>query len=356
MRRALAVLIAGAALLAAPPAEAASYDPVASGKTTLTLSPSFARFLAERHVSIELRGGAKRQGRRIVLPVAGGEVDSAAGLAGVDNAGTIIFVAGKRQLPLRAIVFKAKRSPLYAKVGGGQLKIASAKRISSSRKGFGASFNATGLRLTAKAATRLDKKLRLGRALRGGEEIGTLAVSVQPRTVHLLPQGRIYLAIDPAFFAKLNDLFVSLNPIAPAELAPGPVLSFPVGLESTLAPDAGLGTIKTGGAVELLQLGSAQVFWREQWLEPGSAAISSEVDVQPSPPRPGKQPRGPLLSLVPGGSVVSNPSSRTIEISGKAVSLTAATAESLNAAFADGRPTFAAGEPVGTLSTSVASE
>ena len=255
--------VAVAVMLPAPSAEGSSYDPVGSGTTSLTLSGSFSKLLSRHHVTIELSGGARRKGRKIFLPAAGGEVDPAAGLASVDSAGTIAFVSGKRRLPFRSIVFKAKRAPLYAKVGGGQLKVAGAKSLQARREGFGAGFSATGLRLTSKVATRLDKKLRLGKVLAGGEEIGSLAVSVTPSTVHLLPQGRVNLAIDPAFFAKLNQLFVSLNPIAPAELGPGPTLSLPVGLESTLAPDAGSGTIKLGGAAELLQLGSAQIFWRE---------------------------------------------------------------------------------------------
>lgn len=344
-------------LLGASAAAASSgYDPVASGSTTITLSASFAQLLARNHVSVEARGGAKRKGRRIVLPATGGEFDPVGGAGTVEGAGSIVFVAGRRTLPFRAVVFKAKRSPLYAKVGGGQLKIASAKALHSKRQGFGATFSATGLRLTAKVATRLDKKLRLGKAIAAGQEIGSIASSVSAGTVHLEPRGRLSLAVDPAFYAKLNSLFVSLNPIAPAELGAGPTLSFPVGLESTLAPDATSGTVKLGGAVELLQLGSAQVFWREVWLEPGAASLAAEADVEPSPPQAGKQPQGSLFSLPLGASVSSDPSRRTIAISGQSATLTAATAASLNAAFAPGSATFAAGETVGTLSLSAQAE
>jgi len=351
-------VVAGLCALDAPAAEGSGggYDPVASGTTTISLSAPFARLLAQHHVSIGTRGGATRMGRKIVLAAAGGEFDPVLGGATVESAGSITFVSGKRRVPLRAISFKAKRAPLYAKVGGGQLKIASAKKLAFRRRGFGASFTATGLRITAKVATRLDKKLRLGKAIAAGQEIGTVTATVSPATVHLLPQGRLNLAFDPAFFAKLNGLFVSLNPIAPAELGPGPTLSFPVDLESTLAPDAATGTVKLGGAVELLQLGNAQLFWREAWLEPGVASLAAEADAEPSPPQAGKQPQGPLLGLPPGASVSSDPSRRTIAISGQAATLTAAAAGSLNAAFAEGRPVFAAGEAVGALSLSATGE
>lgn len=337
-------------VLAVPPAGAAEYDPVASGATTLTISAPFAKLLASHHVSIQAKGGAKRRGPKIVLPASGGDFDPVLGTGTVESEGTIVFVSGKRRVPFRAIVFKAKRSPFYARVGGTQFKVAGAKRLSSKREGFGVGFTATGLRLSAKVATRLDKKLRLGKAIQPGQEIGVLTSRVAPRTVHLLPQNRVALALDPAFVAKLNKLFVSLNPIAPAELGPGPTLSFPIGPESALAPDGTTGLIKTGGSVELLQLGSAQIFWREVWLEPGAAVIAAEADVEPSPPKAGRQPQAPLLSFPAGGQLVADPAAGTIVVSGRGVTLTAATAEALDSSFAEGKPTFVAGESVGTIS------
>lgn len=338
------------AILPCASAGADAYDPIASGQTTIAFARPFLSTLAAHGAKIEVKAGAKRKGAKAVLPAAGGEFDPALGAGTVESEGTIVFVAGKRRVPFRRIVFKAKRSPLFAKVGGSQLKIASGATLHPTRAGFGERFLAGRLRLTAKVASRLNKKLRLGQALSAGTPLGAVEATVQPATVHLIPQGRLSLALDPAFAAKLNELFVSLNPIAPAELAPGPTLSFPVGLESTLAPDAAAGVVKLGGAVELLQLGNAQVFWREVWLEPGAASLAAEADIEPSPPQVGKQPQGPLLSLPPGASVTADPSSRTIGISGQNATLTAATAESLNAAFAPGSSTFAAGETIGTLS------
>ena len=356
MKTAIAVLAAAVLLPIAPARAGSSYDPVGTGTTTLTLSTSFSRFLSRHHVSLEPLADAKRTGRKIAFPVSEGELDPGAGLASVVSEGKLMFVAGNHRVLFRSIAFKATRTPLFAKVGGSQLKVASAESLKATREGFGARFFATGLKLTAKVATRLNKKLRLGRELKPGTEIGSLAVSVTPQTVHLRPEGRINLAIAPPFFAKLSELFVSLNPVAPAELSPGPVLSFPVGHESTLAPDGSLGTIKTVGAVELLQLGNTQIFWREPWLEPGIRAIVAEADIEPAPPNPGRQPRSPLLSLALDGQVTPTPSARTIEIAGRSVSLTAGAAEALNSAFAAHQPTFVAGELLGTLSTFVTAE
>lgn len=333
----------------------AAYDPLASGSMTLVLAKPLAAVLVGYQVKVETRAGATRKGGRIALPAAGGEVDPRLGLAAVEGEGSVIFAAGRRKVVFRHLAFKAKRAPLYAKVGGGQLKLAAGARVSSRRSGFGASFKASGLKLTAKLATRLNKKLGLGKSLKAGQLLGTVAAEASPATVHLEPRGRLTLAVDPAFYTKLSNLFVSLNPIAPAELAAGPTLSFPVGLESTLAPGATSGTVKLGGAVELLQLGSTQLFWRELWLEPEGNSLLAETDTEPSPPNPGKQPQGPLLALS-GGALASDPSARTIAISGQSVTLDPATAAALNAAFAKGQPTFAAGEAVGTMSISTTAE
>ncbi len=333
----------------------ALYDPLASGSTTIALARPFASLLASHGVKIEAKGGATRKGSRIVLPASGGEFDPGLGAGTVESEGTLVLAAGKRKVILRKLLFKAKRSPLYAKVGGGQLKIATASRLRAKRDGFGERFAAAGLRLTAKLASRLNKKLRLGKALSSGQPLGSLAARAIPATVHLAQQGRLSLAVDPAFAAKLNGLFVSLNPIAPAELSSGPTLSFPVGPESTLAPDGTGGTVKLEGAAELLQLGSAQVFWREAWLEPGIASLLVEVDLQPSPPHSGRRPQGPLLALPPAAAG-SDPAARTISISGQGATLTEAAATELNEAFAEGRPSFNAGEVVGTISLAATAE
>ncbi|HEX5592301.1 MAG TPA: hypothetical protein VFX35_03000 [Solirubrobacterales bacterium] len=342
-----------ATLLLSGHAEGA-YDPVVSGSTNITFAKPFLGVLRSHGVKLQVRGGTLR-GSRVTLPASGGEIDPKSGTGTVESAGTVVFVAGARKVILRNVVFQAKRAPLYAKVGGGQLKLASGARVADKRSGFGAEFSAAGMRLTAKLATRLNKKLRLGKTLSGGQLLGALRVEAQPSTVHLQQKGKMYLNVDPAFASKLNGLFVSLNPVAPAELSSGPTLSFPIGQESTLAPDASSGTVKLEGQVELLQLGSAQMFWREVWLEPVAAALLIESDVRPAPPHPGVAPQGPLLSLSAGGMTASDPSARSISIIGRPVTLGSA-ARLLNEAFADGKPTFAESETVGSISVTGAAE
>lgn len=339
-----------AVLLSAPAAQA-NYDPIASGTTKLTLDKGFLASLKKVGVTVTAKSSAKRQGSNLVLPVSGGKSDPTIKKAEIEQEGTVVFQAGKRKVPLRSIELKAKHTPLFAKVGGSQLKVATSKTTKVTRAGFGTAFNATGLELTQKVATRLNKKLRTKDFFKEGQLIGKVQSQALPERVTLLPQGQATLTPDPAILAKFKPLFVSLNPISPAELSPGPVLHFPIVLGSQIAPDATSGTLRLGGAIELLQLGAGQVFQKEFWLDLAGKDTSSEVDVEPTPAFPGKLGRiGTYAIGMAGAAVSSEPKSRTISVSNALFTLDAQTAQTFNEAFAGGKATFAPGETFGTVS------
>lgn len=327
----------------------AAYDPVASGTATLTLDKSFATYLRRNGVELTATGPARRKGQKLALPVSGGEWDPTTGKGTLEAEGSLVFQGARGKVPLRDLVLKAKRTPLYAKVGGGQLKVAAAKKVAAARAGFGAKLTATKLALSAKVATRLNKKLRPREPFTANQPIGALTARAQPATVAVLPTGRASLAPTAAFLAKLDSLHVSVNPIAPAELAPGPLFSFPIVAAGQIAPSGTAGTLRTGGELEFLKLGAGQVFWREQWLDLGGRADLAEVDLRPSPPYGGKQGQVGILGIGAGG-VSSDPAARTVSVSAAPLTLSAATAQAFNEAFAEGKAAFAAGEALGGVS------
>ena len=335
-----------ATLLLAGVAEG-SYDPVASGTTRLVLDKGFARLMAANGVTISAESGARRQDRRLTLPVSGGSIDPVAELGEVQNAGTLVFRRGNRRVVVRKVEVKTKPEPLIAKVGGSQLKVAGAGRRSFERAGFGSVIAARPLRLTAKFATRLGKKLRLKDIFEAGQMLGDLRSEALPRTLAVLPTGRVTFAPAPEFLAKLDSLFVSLNPIAPAERAPGPVFSLPLIADGTISPDGAAGMPRTGGALEFLRLGSGQVFWQELWLDLSGHQVLAEVDVEPVPTLPGKVGQVAVASLGPG-AVSSDPGARTVMTASSPLALTGPAATYFNQAF--GTKMFAAGEPIGSVS------
>jgi hypothetical protein len=352
MRRTLALAATTLfASLATGPAVQADYDPLGSGTTKLSFDKGFLSFHRQHGVTLAAKAPAKLKAGTLALPIAGGEMDPTIGKGTIDQSGVLLFKKGKQSLPLKRLTVKTKRTPLQAKVGGSQLKIAQGAKVSAKRAGFGTSFTATGLELTAKVATRLNKKLHLGKAFEEGQPIGKLKSNAQPETVTILAKNRATLVPDPGFVSKLDNLFVSLNPISPAELSPGPVFSFPIALGGELAPSASLGTLRTGGSIEFLQQGAGQIFQHEFWLDLGTSSASAEVEIQPTPTYPGKLGRIGVLAIgMAAGQVSSNPKARTISVGGAPLTLGAQTAATFDEVFAEKKGVFKAGDPFGAFS------
>lgn len=341
--------LATAALLLAlaGPAQAA-YDPLGSGTAKLSLDPAFASFLAENGVELSPSAPARRKGTAITLPVSGGQIDPTVGKGEAALEGTLTFRSKTRSVPLRRLRVKSTRQPLIAKVGGSQLKLATAKRTTSARAGFGTKLTSSKLALSAKLVTRLNKKLRPKTPFTAGQRLGTLTTNAQPALVTIEETGTAAIALEAAFLQKLDSRFVSLNPVAPAQRF-GSQLTFPIIVGGQIAPDGSQGTLRTGGDLEFLQLGAGQVFWHELWLDLGARSDSAEVDVEPAPTFPGKIGRLGVLDYSPT-AVTSDPKRRTISVAGAPLALSATGARVFNEAFARGEPpVFGAGEAVGTL-------
>jgi hypothetical protein len=338
------------ALLLLARAASASYDPIGSGTAKLTLDKGFAKLLKQNGVRLKARKGAQVKGSVVTLTAAGGKADPTIKKAEIDLGGELIFAGASKAVPLTKITLKTQHTPVIARVGGGQLKLLSASRVSLDRDGFGDRLRATKLKLTAKFAQRLNKRLQLD-VFAAGQLLGTLDASAQPSTLAVLPGGAATVAIDPAFAAKLKAFSTSLNPIAPAELMPGPVLVLPISVEGTIAPDGRSGTLRTAGSVEFLRLGAGQVFWPATWLDLATGIASAELDAEPAATYGGKQGRVPILDFpLAGALIASDPAARTITFSGAPVTLQAASAELFNRAFAEGKAQFSPGERLGTLS------
>lgn len=325
----------------------AAYDPLGSGQTKLTLDKGFLAFLKKDGITLTAKVGAKRKGASFVLPVIEGNLDPTLGKGEIDSEGTLVFQGGRGKVPLRDLVVRTKATPLVAKVGGSQLKVASSHKLSSEREGFGTAFAAKQLKLTAKAITRLNKKLRPEAPFQEGQVLGTLKSNAQPRLVTILAQGRATLALDPAFVAKMDEHFVSIDPIFPAEHR-GSTFTLPIVGGGSLAPNGSEGELRTGGSLEFLQLHAGQVFWHEQWLEVSSRTDTAEADVEPTPAFPGKLGRIGVLDAAPF-AVSASPTARTISASAVQLTLAVQSAQSFNKAFAEGKEDFVAGEALGTF-------
>ena len=351
MRRALLLGLLLSLLGAGPARSATGPDPVRDSGTTLTLARSFRQMLRANGVSFAATAPARDLiGPTYILPGSEGTVDPSASRLSIESEGSLVFARGHRKVILRHVSFATAPVPLVAKVGGGQLKIATSTKRRFSRVGFDSTFSAGGLRLTAKVATRLSKKLGLRDVFRKGQVLGSFRAAVEPATVAVSPTGRVALDLNPSFAAKLEANFVSTNPIAPAERQFQGTFWLPFIPAGTIAPDASAGVSRTGGSLEFLLLGSGQVFWHELWFDLGARQVLAEVDVEPTPTYPGKLGQQPILEIdATQVEVLEEPKARTVAVAGLRLLLSATGAAELNQALAGGSPTFRAGEAFGTV-------
>jgi hypothetical protein len=338
-----------AALISMSEARAA-YEEVGSGATKLTLDKGFVGLLKSKGVRLSAQSPATLRGRVLELPVSGGKVDPTSGEGTVEHEGALVLRAGARRIPIRFLQLKTTRrhAPFAAKVGGGQLKLASATQVAFARKGFAAKVKVSGLRMSKQVATRLEKKLRLRGASLAARPIGSSVTVADPTTIFLQARGAVAFSLDPAIVDKLKSLFVAINPIFPAEHV-GTPFSFPI-LGGTIAPDAGSGTVEADGSMELLQLGGGQVFIHLPRLEMGTSLATAELDVEPSPPYAGKVDRTPFATMSLAGAARSaSAAARTVGIDNGILALTTTSADAFNQAFAEGKPVFGTGEVLGTI-------
>jgi hypothetical protein len=346
-RRATSALCLLLALVLCPAAQAA-YDPVGGGTAKLSLDPSFAAFLKKDGLKLTAKPGAKKKGGSYVLPIISGNLDPTIGKGQIATEGTLVFGGKRKSVLLRKIRIQTKRAPLIAKVGGNQLKAAQGAKLSFKRAGFDSTLKAAELKLTPKLITRLNKKLRPKIPFEAGQLLGTITSRAEPQLVTIEDRGKATLVFDSSFLAKLDQRFVSLNPVFPAEHV-GATFSLPIGLGGLLGPDGAEGTLHTAGAIEMLQLGGGQIFWQEQWLDLAAHSDSAEADLEPTPSFPGKLGRVGVFDIS-GGAFASDPGSRMLSLGGAQLSLSAEGASELNEAFAqEGAQPFAQGEAAGTL-------
>lgn len=355
MRARLPLLAAFAALLllVAPPVARAVYDPIGSGATTLNLDKSFLRLLRDHEVKLETGEGASLRGAALRFPITGGKFDPRTRQGTVEHGGIVLFKRGKRSISMKGLQLKTTRrsSPFVAKLAGGQLKLGTAQRLSVGRHGFADTVTASRLRLSAKFADRLSKRLRLKGVFAEGMPLGSAAMRAIPATTAILPEGTAQLELDPAMSAKLNGLFVAVNPIFPAE-RPG-LFTLPI-FSGKLTLDLSGGYLQLQGGIEFIQLGGGQVIWRESRIDFDARALIPDVEVLPSPPYAGKAGQLPAAALdLDTGAPVANSNSRTLTVAGATLTLSDPTAALFDGVFAKNQGkqgSFHGGEILGRLS------
>ncbi len=365
----LAMVVALVALLALAPLASAAKDPLAGGTTTIKLNNGLYKQLKKNGVKLGAVKPATVKNGTVKLPVGNGELDPLSGQGVVEHSGGVKLKRAKKSTTLKSLVLDTAKKTLSGKLGGKKLKIASLAGMSLKRDGFGVDVSVRKLKLTAKAAKLLNKKLGI-KVFKANANAGSTSSATQPSTVTVLPTNKATLAASLSTYTKLAKVLVKISPVAPASEPvpiPPPVYEFPIG-GGTIAPNANAGTIQTTGGLKLAQVfvpGSVETTMTLNaiWVDLGAKTASAEVIVESQGIDPklnlGNLSRSSIADVsLTGGTVKSDPTARTVTVENATATLQAVTAETLNSVFVTpfeaitktSAEKLAAGDPLGTFS------
>jgi hypothetical protein len=364
-----ALLLAGAAaaiaLLGLAASAQAARDPIASGTTDLHMKKGFARKLANLQIDVLGLGATGVSGNKIGLEVLEGDLDPTNVQGQLTARGGFKLALGGRGVPVTKVVVNTVKGSVFAQVAGARMQLATFPTPTAGREGFGSRFKAGQLTLTEKAATRISNRL----GLRGSRRIGSRVISnlfatAQPRSVTLLPQGSATLTLNTAtlvkFKAKGVEVPAGFTPVAPAT-EPSPLaFQLPIGGgEIVLGSSTGAGKVETAGGIQILKSTktlSPKVVVKSLDIDLTAKSATAELEISPTPPFAGNVGRAFGLSIaVPSGGVVTNPTTRQIEIKGAEARLQSNAVSALNGTFNQPPPepppasNLIAGDPLGTF-------
>lgn len=354
------------AVLAFTAAAQAAANPIASGSNDLHLKKGMQRKLANLGVDVLGLGATSVSGNKIGLVVAEGQLDPTNGQGQLDDRGGFKFALGRRGVPVTGVEVNTTTGTVIARVAGARMQFGTFSSPSTSREGFGARLKAGQLVLTEKVATRISNRLGLqgSRRIASGRVLSNLFVAAQPRTVTLLPQGNATLAANSATVAKFKakDIQVptGFSAIAPATEPTPLTFQLPItGGEMQLNSSTGAGQVATSGGIQILKSTktlSPQVALKAFSIDLTGKNASAEFEITPAPPFAGNTGRSFGVSLtVPNGALVTNPTTRQIEVKGVEAKLEANAVETLNNVFNQPAPAppassnFVVGDPLGTF-------
>jgi hypothetical protein len=320
------------ALLAFAPFAQATPDPVASGKTVVTLNKGWTKYLKTFGIKIQKVGNAKVKGTKATFKVSGGSMDPTNGLGTLNLSGGLKFKAGKKSATVKAMVLDTGKSSLTAKVSGKKVKFATLKGLSYTRNGFGVNVNLKTMKLTGAAAKQLNKKTGYAKGkpkpFLGGKKIGKSSSESQPSTVAIVAGGNVSFKADQDLLLKLKDVETNANVIAPTTEKGFGDYELPIS-GGTIAPAGTAGQVQTAGGLLLTQklpTGPSSALETEitlgnMWLDLSAKTVSVEVVAKSNASKAldlGNLGRSSIADLTITG-VTTDAAARTVSVNSSAV-------------------------------------
>jgi hypothetical protein len=346
-------LVLAAGLVGLTMAQRAAAEGVAGGATLVELNRGLFKALRKDKVQLSKVGAAAVSGRFATILADGGQIDFTSGSGSIYSADGFRLRAGKRSVKVTQLTVDTSKGAVSATVGGTKLKLAAIPGYDFAREGFGAAVETSGLRLTVRSSSILNRKLGLD-VFRPGRAFGTISASLQPDEVPATA-GSVRFEFDGGTVAKVESLGFDVQPMESNGGLSDPVFSAPLlagridpGMTRTWGMAEGGFRItdpdSPGPTVDWWNLGLS--FETGKLLTSG-LAHTEFGQVAPGPPQP-------LAALNLASATVSvDPTYRTVTVSGAKATLEAGAAAYINQVFAIDRgkaPVLAAGDPLGVIS------
>jgi hypothetical protein len=346
-------------LLTLGPAPRASAELVESGKTRLRLDRALFAELEREGIEVGKVKQAKVQGRLVTLPVGGGLIEPASASGWVDSEGGLRLRSGRRVARLTEISVNTAKKGVWARLDGKRAKIAVVEDFGVSRAGFGGTIRVASMRLNAKAADHLDRRLGLDGVFRSGRPFAAVASTYQPEWVQA-PNGSLELSFDPGLLARLKSVEVEPAPFSMNATGPDPlVYSSPI-LRGDIYPrTSGRGSGGIEGGFRLARPGvpSPVITVSNIGVSFESNFLSTAIALHTEAGRLGELPPGPFATVdLSSAGVRLDPAARSLAVTGARAVLGTGGAALINREFAEPKgkaPIVAAGDLLGTISVTL---
>jgi endonuclease/exonuclease/phosphatase family metal-dependent hydrolase len=160
----------------------AATETVTGGATDLNLTKGFKKKLNRNDVKVLASGSGKVSKGTVELAVTGGSIDTAAGQGTIEHGGGFKLKRGKRTASITAVKIELGGGAVTAKVANLAMKLGTLGPVSYTRNGVNVDVSSGGVRLTGRAAKRLNQKLGLDNVLKGTMSDSQSAIKVKAAT------------------------------------------------------------------------------------------------------------------------------------------------------------------------------
>lgn len=215
--RALIKTVFVLAVLSLVPAAGAQAETLETGSAQMQLNAGLAKKLKKEGVRLTALKPAQAKGPSLTLPATEGSLEPRSGSGYLYLGGGFKWRAGKRVATLRRLLLSTEKHALVAVLDGSTIKLAELSPQRPTLTGFDLSDAVKSMKLTARGASTLNRKLGLPGVFKAGRSLG--GVTASGRLEYLqVTGGDITLTVDDAFREKLRSIEADVR--APTQTAP----------------------------------------------------------------------------------------------------------------------------------------